>query len=360
MRHWIRTLLALLALHAASAGAAPVCDVAMSQPVYIVNELVRISTLRYSNLSESSLPVRLRLQLQLPTGSVVNALDLGANGSLVMPPGFDRILSPIGVFAVGTQPRGTYQFRCALEDPVTGAVLVEDTTAFELPQFPDRHPILLEYGFDSTDPDATFNPMSIVVFEEVGPQLQNQATASSCDTWVADAPVTMDGAREEATFQRIDIETPGCGPSVITDELYLGRFGTVPYSVSVTSASLHYQPFGAQIQPDGSFASDQPAMFHLIGTVQIQGQSMPFDVLAPAINNVGGAEPSGTFTFSDDSDDIGLEHLSVRALTVSVPGNRAPALFETTVGAGIPVALRIGGRFTGTLGSAIATPVPIP
>jgi hypothetical protein len=352
-------MLPLAILLGGAAGAEPRCDVAMSQTAYIENESVRIATLRYSNLSESPLPVRLRLQLALPIGLVVDVLDVGATGSLVMPPGFDRILSPINMFPVSTQPRGTYEIRCALEDPVTHAVLVEDTASFDLPQFPDRYPVLLDYAFDPASPDATFNPMGIVLYEEFGPQTQ-VVTAAHCADWTADASVILSRERDEATFQHIDVETPGCAPTVVADAISLGPLGSLPYSVSLTSASLHYQPFGVATGPDGSFAADQPATFRLVGTVQIQGQTIPFDVLAQAIEDVAGVErPSGAFAPVDGSDDIALNELSIRALTVSVPGNRAPAIFSALVN-GVETALRIGGFYAGTLGSGVATPLPVP
>jgi hypothetical protein len=359
--HRIRiALLVVSSLVGAAANAAPVCDVALSQPAYIENEVVRISTLHFANQSASPLPVRLRLQLTIPNGIVINVIDAGASGSIVLPAGFDRLLSPVQMFPVSAQqPRGTYVLRCALEDPATGAVLAEDTASFDLPHFPDRYPVLLESGFDSSNPDATSAPMTVVAFEEFGPQVA-EATASSCEEWTAEAPVILSRDRDLATFQRIDVETPGCAPSVVEDAISLGPLGTLPYKITVTSASLHYQPFGAAIRPEGTFADDQPAMFHLVGTVEIQGHTVPFDVLSPAENDVAdGGQPSGTFASVAGSDDIALEHLRLRAVTSDVPGNRPPALLDTLVN-GVPVALRIGGRFAGALGSDVATPVPVP
>lgn len=110
------------------------CDVEMSQASYANGDDVVIASLRFENLESASLPARLRLQLTLPIGITVDALDLGAGGGFALPPSFDRQLGPVTMFPLGPEIplRGAFEWRCALEDPVTGGVIADDRAAFDL------------------------------------------------------------------------------------------------------------------------------------------------------------------------------------------------------------------------------------
>ncbi len=109
----------------------PSCDVAMSQPTYVNGQPVVITSLRFTNTSQQPLETRLRLQLALPFGVTANALDLGAGGGFHIPASFDHQLGPVTMFTLQPgQPRGPFQWRCALEDPHTGAIQAEDVAPF--------------------------------------------------------------------------------------------------------------------------------------------------------------------------------------------------------------------------------------
>ncbi len=105
------------------------CDVESTQASYVTGEQIGLSTLRYANLSGSSLDTRLRLQLSYSTFFTANLIDF----SFVLPDTADFDVAPLGLFNVSSSlPRGTWTFRCALEDPVTGAVQAEDLSNFEV------------------------------------------------------------------------------------------------------------------------------------------------------------------------------------------------------------------------------------
>jgi hypothetical protein len=107
------------------------CDVTMSQSSYTDGQQVVITSLRFTNNNTASTEARLRLQLTLPFGITANALDLGAGGGFFVPASFDKQLGPVTMFTLQPgQPRGSFQWRCALEDPHTGAVLAEDFAPF--------------------------------------------------------------------------------------------------------------------------------------------------------------------------------------------------------------------------------------
>jgi hypothetical protein len=110
------------------------CAVAMSQPSYGDGDQVIISDLRFANAETFAVPVRLQLQLTLPIGITANVLDLGAADPFEILGSFDQQLGSITMFRVGPQIplRGHFEWRCALEDPATGAVLFEKRAPFEL------------------------------------------------------------------------------------------------------------------------------------------------------------------------------------------------------------------------------------
>lgn len=107
------------------------CEVEMSQPSYVDGEPVVITSLRFANASPTAVPTRLRLQITLPFGITVDAIDLGAGGGFAIPGSFDHQLGPVTMFTLQPgQPRGNFSWRCALEDPITGAVEAEDIAPF--------------------------------------------------------------------------------------------------------------------------------------------------------------------------------------------------------------------------------------
>ncbi len=114
------------------------CEVEMSKSYYANSEPVVIKSLRFANLQSTPVTTRLRLQLKLPPSIVyqVEALDIGADGSFSLPGNFDNQLGPVTMFTVTpTNPpfRGSYEWRCAFEDPVTGEVISEQRAGFVLP-----------------------------------------------------------------------------------------------------------------------------------------------------------------------------------------------------------------------------------
>lgn len=107
------------------------CDVEMSQAAYVDGDSVEIASLRFTNHNQTLSAARLRLQLTLPFGITADVLDLGAGGGFFVPASFDHQLGPVTMFTLQPgQPRGGFTWRCALEDPVSGAILAEDTAPF--------------------------------------------------------------------------------------------------------------------------------------------------------------------------------------------------------------------------------------
>jgi hypothetical protein len=125
-----------LSLDDPSEGPDLACDVAMSQGTYAVGSPIVLTSLRFTNLDDAPVTTRLRLQLRLPPpfSFVVEAVDLGADGSFALAGSFDKQLGPVTMFTLNesTPIRGLFEWRCAFEDPNTGEVIVEDRATFVL------------------------------------------------------------------------------------------------------------------------------------------------------------------------------------------------------------------------------------
>jgi hypothetical protein len=106
------------------------CDVEVARPRYADGDVVRISTLRIVNPFAAPFPTRLRLSLGVPgAGGLTTVLPVDAS----LPVRLDAELAPFPlVQAQSFLPRGTYDFRCALEDAAHGTVQASDDATFVL------------------------------------------------------------------------------------------------------------------------------------------------------------------------------------------------------------------------------------
>ncbi len=114
--------------------AAPLCDVEMTQPAYVDGETTTLSVLRFANLGGADLPTRLIVELNYPAAAfTATAFDVGQDGSLILPTGWDIDYGPTSILPVTSPlPRGTWSYRCAIVDPFSGEVYSEDTAEFEI------------------------------------------------------------------------------------------------------------------------------------------------------------------------------------------------------------------------------------
>ncbi len=109
------------------------CDVLLSSSTYGNGDAVVVSTLHMANHLAHPLPVELKLWLGVPGVSPISVVNLGANGSLVLPTGFEQTSGPFTLFQVApSHPRGAYEFGCRSLSPVTGELLAEGIRAFTI------------------------------------------------------------------------------------------------------------------------------------------------------------------------------------------------------------------------------------
>ncbi len=111
----------------------PECDIQMNREVYFDGDRVIAQVNRIANTSDGFVPVEVAAWLESPKSSPESLFKVGADGSLRLPPGFDRDFGPTPVFRVTPDlPRGTYAFNCRIVDPVTLRVLAQDLNLFEI------------------------------------------------------------------------------------------------------------------------------------------------------------------------------------------------------------------------------------
>jgi len=109
----------------------PVCEIELSQTTYVDGETITANVFRIANLTSAQSPSEWKVWLGVPGVPPISIINLGADGSLVLPAGFDVDFGPLPLVPVtAALPGGTYELSCRLLDPVTGGLLSEDLNNF--------------------------------------------------------------------------------------------------------------------------------------------------------------------------------------------------------------------------------------
>jgi hypothetical protein len=109
------------------------CDIRMSQDIYTVGDMVTVETWRFANQGPDPMAVEIKNWLSIPGFDPAPVINAGADGSLILPPGFDTNFGPVDLFTVtGDFPLGRYEFSCRLLDPVTGELKAVDLNPFDI------------------------------------------------------------------------------------------------------------------------------------------------------------------------------------------------------------------------------------
>lgn len=113
-----------------------VCDIQLNQQVYLIGDTITTDVWRLANPGPDPLAVEMKAWLEIPGAVPLPIVDLGANSTLVLPPGFDLDLTTVGLVlnipASGGLPLGNYALSCRLISPVTGADIALDVNQFEI------------------------------------------------------------------------------------------------------------------------------------------------------------------------------------------------------------------------------------
>jgi hypothetical protein len=112
-------------------GSGAICDIQLNTTTAVNGDQVIAQVVRLGNANTTSLPVELKLWIDIPGAAPVSFLRIGADGSVAFPAGLNVNIGPIPLFTISAGfPRGTYAFSCRMLDPVTGALLREDLNLF--------------------------------------------------------------------------------------------------------------------------------------------------------------------------------------------------------------------------------------
>ena len=110
-----------------------ICDIQMSQAVYVDGETVTASVFRFANATSAAVTIELKTWLGLSVDVNIPLLRLGSDSSFILPPGADFNLGPLPLVPVTAGlPRGQYELSCRMLDPVTGELLTEDLNLFDV------------------------------------------------------------------------------------------------------------------------------------------------------------------------------------------------------------------------------------
>jgi len=110
----------------------PVCDIQMSQTSYTGDETVTAQVFRLANLNPNAVAVEWKVWVTIPDGISLPLVNVGADRSLILPPGFDHDFGPVALGPATRFPLGTYELNCRLLDPVTGRPIICDHNPFEI------------------------------------------------------------------------------------------------------------------------------------------------------------------------------------------------------------------------------------
>jgi len=217
-KHLCRAFLCTVALAASPVYAE--CDIQLNQSAFTEGETVVIDVFRLANTGSSETAVEMKFWFGLPVGSPVSIINLGGDGSFVLPAGLDVDLGPIPLFTVDASfPEGDYELSCRMLDPVTGALLHEDINSFTI-------------GQQSQEP-APSNPGE-VVFNEI--MANPEALPDAEGEWLE----LMNQGSETYNLRDCVIGTAGSAANVLigTDLL----IGVAEYRTFARSAAPGFTP----------------------------------------------------------------------------------------------------------------------
>jgi hypothetical protein len=109
------------------------CDIGMSQATYTNGDTVATQFFRLANQTQSDVALEWKAWLTGVGIDPISLLNVGADGSIILPAGLDTDFGAISLFPVTPGiPRGTYGFNCRLLDPVTGETMTLDENLFDI------------------------------------------------------------------------------------------------------------------------------------------------------------------------------------------------------------------------------------
>jgi len=111
-----------------------VCDIQMNKTTFVNGDTL-IAKVQVKNPGTVAVPAEIKVSASLPPpGAPVAIVNIGADGSLMLGPGFDtglvQLIPPLTI--TSALPRGPYGLNCRILDPVTGELRAEDLNPFTI------------------------------------------------------------------------------------------------------------------------------------------------------------------------------------------------------------------------------------
>jgi hypothetical protein len=112
---------------------APRCDIQLTRSTYTTGDTVQAAVFRLANQQAVSIPTEIKVWLGAPNATTTPVLNIGGDGSVILPAGFDANLGPISLFAVDDSfPKGSYEFSCRMIDLTSGRSLASSLNPFKI------------------------------------------------------------------------------------------------------------------------------------------------------------------------------------------------------------------------------------
>lgn len=126
---WSRTQ-ALLGRHVSLSF--PSFEITMSKSAYAGGEIVTATEFRPRNPSSSPVAVVLKIWISVPGTGPVTLIEVGSDGSFMLPSNLDVNAGPISLFQVTATfpPKGNWEFNARVTNPSTQALYSEDINPF--------------------------------------------------------------------------------------------------------------------------------------------------------------------------------------------------------------------------------------
>lgn len=111
----------------------PGCDIQLNKTSFVNGDQVIAQVLNITNPTAAALAIEFKFWFEIPGLAPVSFARGGADGSVVLPAGFNQNLGPLTLLTITSSfPRGTYAFNCRFLNPVTGEFLVKDLNPFQV------------------------------------------------------------------------------------------------------------------------------------------------------------------------------------------------------------------------------------
>lgn len=111
----------------------PYCDIQLNQSNYESGQNIIANVFQLANPFFDTAAIEWKAWFNVPGSAPLSILNIGADSSLLLTPGFNNDFAPIPLATVTMDDTiGIYAFNCRLIDPVTGFIISQDDNSFNV------------------------------------------------------------------------------------------------------------------------------------------------------------------------------------------------------------------------------------